>query len=66
MTFNELCRRLAGIEETMLIELLDIDSEAIVNRFPDYIENKRDYLESDLELDDVFSNDEVVTKDEEE
>jgi len=64
MTFQELCNRLAEVEETMLLELLDINSEAIVYRFTDYIEAKREYLEEDLELDDVFCDDEILYKDE--
>ena len=58
MTFNELCERLKGIEETILIELLDIQSDEIVDRFHDKIEEKRTYLEDDLEVEDVFDDDE--------
>ena len=57
MTFNELCERLKDVEETQLLEMLEINSDAIVNRFHDHIEKKRDYLEEDLEVDDVFDND---------
>ena len=57
MTFNELCERLKQVEETLLLELLDINSGQIVDRFEDVVEEKRDYLEDDLEIDDVFSDD---------
>lgn len=65
MTFNELCERLKQVEETLLLELLDINSHQIVDRFNDIVEQRRDYLEDDLELDDVFSEDEVEPKDDE-
>lgn len=65
MTFNELCERLKQVEETLLLELLDINSHQIVDRFNDHIEQRRDYLEDDLELDDVFSEDEVEPRDNE-
>lgn len=67
MTFNELCERLIQLEETLLLEVLDINSGQIVDRFQDVVENKRDYLEEDLEIDDVFSDDadyELGTEDE--
>ena len=57
MTFTELCERLKQVEETILLELLDINSGQIVDRFEDVVEEKRDYLEDDLEIDDVFSDD---------
>jgi hypothetical protein len=57
MTFSELCERLKQLEETLLLEVLDIKSGQIVDRFQDVVEDKRDYLEEDLEIDDVFSDD---------
>ena len=57
MTFTELCEKLKEIEETILLELLDINSGQIVDRFEDVVEEKRDYLEDDLEVDDIFSDD---------
>jgi len=65
MTFNELCERLKEIEETLLLELLDINSHQIVDRFHDLVEQKRDYLEDDLELDDVFNEDELEPREDE-
>lgn len=58
MTFTDLCNRLKQVEETILVELLDIHSDQIVDRFHDLIEAKREYLEEDLEVTDVFNEDE--------
>lgn len=60
MTFTELCNRLKNLEETILVEVLDIHSDQIVDRFQDLIENKRSYLEDDLEITDVFDDDELL------
>jgi hypothetical protein len=67
MTFLELCDRLKQLDEVLLLEVLEINSGQIVDRFQDVVEEKRDYLEEDLELDDVFSDDadyELGTEDE--
>ena len=67
MTFVELCDRLKQLDEVLLLEVLEINSGQIVDRFQDVVEDKRDYLEEDLELDDVFSDDadyELGTEDE--
>jgi hypothetical protein len=67
MTFLELCDRLKQLDEVLLLEVLEINSGQIVDRFQDVVEDKRDYLEEDLELDDVFSDDadyELGTEDE--
>lgn len=58
MTFTELCERLKQVEETLLLELLDINSGQIVDRFEDVVEEKRDYLEEDLEIDNIWEDDE--------
>lgn len=60
MTFNEVCNRLKQVEETLLLELLDINSDQIVDRFHDLIEAKRAYIEDDLELEDVWNDDEIL------
>lgn len=65
MTFNELCERLKELEETLLLEILEINSHQIVDRFNDLVEQKRDYLEDDLELDDVFNEDELEPREDE-
>jgi hypothetical protein len=44
ITYNELLDRLKQEEETLLVEVLEIRSEDIVNRFEDFISNRLDYL----------------------
>ena len=58
MTFNELCEKLKEIEETLLLELLNINSGQIVDRFEDVVEERRDYIEEDLEADNIWEDDE--------
>jgi len=50
-TFSELCEELKRIDETTLLELLEISSEEIVDKFEDKIEDKLDDL-----LDNVNDN----------
>ena len=54
MTFKDLCDRLRMIDEVLLLEILDISSEEIVDRFEDFIEIKRDQIEEDLEVDNIY------------
>ncbi len=54
MTYNELLDKLKQEEETLLVEVLEIRSEDIVNRFEDYISNRLDYL---IEEYDEFDSD---------
>lgn len=49
LTHQELCEKLKNIDEISLLEILNITSEDIVNRFGDLIENNRDNFEDDLE-----------------
>ena len=58
MTFTELCDKLKEIEETLLLELLNINSSQIVDRFEDVVEERRDYIEDDLEADNIWEDDE--------
>jgi len=44
ITFDELLEKLKREEETLLVDILEIQSEDIVNRFEDFIANKIDYL----------------------
>ena len=62
MTFNELCEKLKEIEETLLLELLNINSSQIVDRFEDVVEERRDYIEDDLEADNIWEDDEEEEK----
>ena len=43
-TFSELCEELKKIDETTLLELLEISSEEIVNKFEDKSEDRLDLL----------------------
>jgi hypothetical protein len=44
ITFEELCDKLSHIEETELMELLELHSDELVARCKDIIEEKYDYL----------------------
>jgi ribosomal protein S3AE len=52
ITFSEILENLSKCEETFLLELLDIHSEEIVERFEDVIELRQDYIRSQLFEDD--------------
>lgn len=49
LTTNDINDRLRQVSEIDLLEILEISSEDLVNRFQDKIEHKRDYLSDDLE-----------------
>tara|TARA_R110000772_G_scaffold2460_3_gene8874 strand:- start:87 stop:242 length:156 start_codon:yes stop_codon:yes gene_type:complete len=49
LTFEEICERLSQIDEITLLEVLDIASEDIVNKFKDKIEEKLEGLEEELQ-----------------
>lgn len=49
LTLRDIMERMAQLDEITLLEVLDISSEEIVERFADKIENKFDDLEIDLE-----------------
>ena len=59
MTFKDLCDKLKQLPEIDLLEVLDINSEDLVDRFEDFIEAKRDYIEDDLEVEDIYNDDEI-------
>ena len=44
ITFTELLERLKKVDEISLLEILDISSEDLVDRFPDLIESKYDEI----------------------
>ena len=48
-TFEEICEILKGTDEITLLELLDISSEEIVEKFRDLIEDKLEFFQQDLE-----------------
>jgi hypothetical protein len=49
LTHNDIKDKLAVLPETVILELLDISTEELIDRFEDKIEEKRDYFEKDLE-----------------
>lgn len=49
LTFEELKERLAMLDEVTLLELLNIHSVDLVERFEDVIEDKQDKLEREIE-----------------
>jgi len=49
MTLEEIKEMLRELDEISLLETLNINSEMLVDRFPDLIEDKADVLEQDLE-----------------
>lgn len=48
LTLIDIADRLKQIPETDLLEMLDISSEEIVDRFMDRIEDNADYLEREV------------------
>lgn len=44
LTFIDLCDELKKLDETTLLELLNISSEEIINKFQDKIEDNFDHL----------------------
>jgi len=49
LTFEELKEKLQRVDEVTLLELLEIHSEDIVERFEDYIEDKQERLLKEIE-----------------
>ena len=48
LTFEELKEKLQRVDEVTLLELLDIHSDDIIERFEDYIEEKQEQLTKDI------------------
>lgn len=48
MTISDLCDKLKQVDEVSLLEMLNIRSDDIVDRFLDVIEDKADMLEGEL------------------
>lgn len=49
LTFNEICTELTRLDETTLLEVLDITSDEIVNKFQDKIEEQIESLQLSIE-----------------
>jgi hypothetical protein len=60
MTLEDIKKYLLKLDEITLLEILEITSEDLVDRFGDFIENKADSLEEDLEEDELFYSGEEV------
>jgi hypothetical protein len=48
LTFEELKEKLQQVDEVTLLELLDIHSDDIIERFEDYIEDKQEQLTKEI------------------
>jgi len=49
LTLSDVCDKLRQLDEITLLEVLDISSEDIVNRFLDTIEDRFDYLADEFD-----------------
>jgi hypothetical protein len=49
LTLADVCDRLKQQDEISILEVLEITAEELVDRFSDKVEDKYDYLASDLE-----------------
>jgi hypothetical protein len=49
LTFEELKEKLKQVDEVTLLEVLDIHSDDLVDRFEDYIEEQQDKLMREIE-----------------
>ena len=49
ITFEELKEKLQRVDEVTLLELLEIRSDDIIERFEDYIEEQQDKLMREIE-----------------
>lgn len=49
LTLEEVKEKLKQLDETTLLEILEINSEEIVEKFSDKIEDREDYFITDLE-----------------
>jgi len=49
LTFEELKDKLQRVDEVTLLELLDIRSDDIIERFEDFIEDKQEQLLKEIE-----------------
>lgn len=48
LLLNEILEKLKREDEIQLMELLEINSEMILERFPDLVEDRQEYLEEYL------------------
>jgi len=57
ITLQELKDKLMQLDEVTLMELLEVTSEDLVNRFADYIENNYDYFSGEFDEQTPWDND---------
>ena len=57
ITLQELKDKLMQLDEVTLMELLEITSEDLVNRFADYIENNYEYFSGEFDDSTPWDND---------
>ena len=57
LTFTELLERLKKVDEISLLEILDISSEDLVDRFPDLIQYKYDEIVQEFPDDETEKSD---------
>jgi hypothetical protein len=57
ITLQELKERLTQLDEISLMELLEINSEDLVNRFADIIENNYEYFSGEFDEQTPWDND---------
>jgi len=55
LTLDDVCDRLKQQDEISVMEVLEITSEELVDRFRDKVEDKLDYFAKDLE-DEVYDD----------
>ena len=49
LTFEELKEKLQRVDEVTLLELLDIHTDDLIERFEDYIEERQEQLMKEIE-----------------
>lgn len=49
LTFHDICDKLKRLDEVTILELLEVNSEELVSKFQDKIEDMADYLEDLLD-----------------
>ena len=57
ITIQELKQKMMQLDEVTLMELLEVTSEDLVNRFSDIIENNYDYYSGEFDEDTPWDND---------
>jgi hypothetical protein len=57
LTLDDLIEKLKQLDEVTLMELLEITSEDLVDRFRDLIEKQQDTLENDFDESTPWDND---------